>query len=62
MPTDDLPDRADPTPGPEQQAISADLTRRLTRLLAHLSDTHRELIVLRVAVGLTATRSARSSA
>ena len=54
MPTDDLPDRADPTPGPEQQAISSDLTRRLTRLLAHLSDTHRELIVLRVAVGLTA--------
>jgi RNA polymerase sigma-70 factor (ECF subfamily) len=53
-PTDDLPDQADPAPGPEQQAVAADLTRRLSRLLAHLSDTHRELVVLRVAVGLSA--------
>jgi RNA polymerase sigma-70 factor (ECF subfamily) len=54
VPTDDLPDQADPAPGPEQQALSADLARRLSMLLAHLSDTHRELVVLRVAVGLTA--------
>jgi RNA polymerase sigma-70 factor (ECF subfamily) len=53
-PTDELPDRPDPAPGPEQQALSADLARRLSRLLAHLSDTHRELVVLRVAVGLSA--------
>jgi RNA polymerase sigma-70 factor (ECF subfamily) len=53
-PTDELPDRADPAPGPEQQALSADLARRLSQLLAHLSDAHRELVVLRVAVGLTA--------
>ncbi len=53
-PTDELPDRPDPAPGPEQQALSADLARRLSLLLAHLSDTHRELVVLRVAVGLTA--------
>jgi RNA polymerase sigma-70 factor, ECF subfamily len=52
--TEVLPDHADPDPGPEQQAISADLARRLWRLLGHLSDTHRELIVLRVAVGLSA--------
>jgi RNA polymerase sigma-70 factor, ECF subfamily len=51
---DDIPDRADPTPGPEQRALSADLARRLGRLLAHLSEHHRELIVLRVAVGLSA--------
>jgi RNA polymerase sigma-70 factor (ECF subfamily) len=51
---DEVPDRADPAAGPEEQAISADLARRLSRLLAHLSDTHRELIVLRVAVGLSA--------
>jgi RNA polymerase sigma-70 factor, ECF subfamily len=54
MPTDELPDRPDPVPGPEDQAVSADLARRLSRLLAHLSETHRELIVLRVAVGLSA--------
>lgn len=53
-PFDDLPDRPDPAPGPEEQAVASDLTRRLTTLLAHLSDTHRELIVLRVAVGLSA--------
>jgi RNA polymerase sigma-70 factor (ECF subfamily) len=51
---DDIPDRPDPTPGPEQRALSADLARRLGRLLAHLSEDHRELIVLRVAVGLSA--------
>lgn len=54
VPTDELPDRPDPAPGPEQQAISADLARRLSTLLAHLPDNHRELIVLRVAVGLSA--------
>lgn len=51
---DEVPDLADPAPGPEQQALTADLARRLSRLLRHLSDQHRELIVLRVAVGLSA--------
>jgi RNA polymerase sigma-70 factor (ECF subfamily) len=47
-------DRADAAPGPEQQAIMSDLGRRLSRLLHHLSDQHREILVLRVAVGLSA--------
>jgi len=51
---DELPDRPDPAPDPEQRAIVADLSRRLSTLLANLSETHRELLVLRVAVGLTA--------
>jgi len=51
---DELPDRPDPAPDPEQRAVVADLSRRLSTLLAHLSETHRELLVLRVAVGLTA--------
>ena len=38
VPTDELPDRADPAPGPEQQAVAADLARRLSRLLAHLPE------------------------
>lgn len=49
-----MPDQPDPAPGPEQQAVSTDLARRLSVLLQHLSDRHRELVVLRVAVGLTA--------
>jgi RNA polymerase sigma-70 factor (ECF subfamily) len=49
-----VPDRPDPAPGPEQRALASDLARRLSVLLGHLSDTHRELIVLRVAVGLSA--------
>jgi RNA polymerase sigma-70 factor (ECF subfamily) len=47
-------DRPDITPGPEQRAIATDLTRRLSHLLGRLSETHREIIVLRVAVGLAA--------
>jgi RNA polymerase sigma-70 factor, ECF subfamily len=49
-----LPDRPDPSPGPEQQALASDLARRLSTLLGHLSDSQRELVVLRIAVGLTA--------
>lgn len=53
-PVDKLVNQPDPAPGPEQQAVAADLTRRLSRLLGHLSQTHREIVVLRVAVGLAA--------
>jgi len=54
VPADTIPERADATPGPEQQAISADQARRLSLLLNQLTDTQREIIVLRVAVGLSA--------
>jgi RNA polymerase sigma-70 factor (ECF subfamily) len=53
-PTDTLPDRPDPTPGPEQMALASDMARRLSVLLNHLNDNQRELVVLRVAVGLSA--------
>lgn len=53
-PVERLVNQPDPAPGPEQQAVAADLTRRLSRLLGHLSQTHREIVVLRVAVGLAA--------
>jgi RNA polymerase sigma-70 factor (ECF subfamily) len=46
------PDDADP--GPEQRAVSTDLARRLSALLARLPDTHREIVLLRVAAGLSA--------
>ncbi|GAB3804174.1 RNA polymerase sigma factor ShbA [Micromonospora zhanjiangensis] len=51
---DTLVDRPDAAPGPEQQAVSTDLARRLSALLDRLTDTQREIILLRVAVGLSA--------
>lgn len=47
-------DQADSAPGPEQKAISADQMRLLGQLLNHLPEIQREIVVLRVAVGLTA--------
>ncbi|MEV4489875.1 RNA polymerase sigma factor ShbA [Micromonospora coxensis] len=52
--TDTAPDRPDGGPGPEQQAVAMDLARRLAALLHRLPDAQREIIILRVAVGLTA--------
>jgi RNA polymerase sigma-70 factor, ECF subfamily len=53
-PVETINDEPDTTPGPEQQALSTDLARRLSGLLARLPETQREVILLRVAVGLSA--------
>ncbi|WP_406070401.1 RNA polymerase sigma factor ShbA [Micromonospora sp. NBC_01638] len=53
VPDTDL-EHVDTTPGPEQQAVATDLARRLSVLLHRLPDVQREIITLRVAVGLTA--------
>jgi len=53
MPVESMADQHDAAPGPEQQAIVADLSRRLGVLLAQLPDVQREIVTLRVAVGLT---------
>lgn len=47
-----LTDRPDPAAGPEPLAIAADLSARLHRMLGRLSPIQREVIILRVAVGL----------
>jgi RNA polymerase sigma-70 factor (ECF subfamily) len=47
-------ERPDTHPGPEEKAIAADQARLLGRLLDHLPETQREIVVLRVAVGLSA--------
>jgi RNA polymerase sigma-70 factor (ECF subfamily) len=47
-------ERPDNDPGPEQRAVAADQARLLGRLLDHLPDTQREIVVLRIAVGLSA--------
>lgn len=54
IPVDMPPDRPDPAPGPEQRAVANDVARQVHLLLRHLSDTQREIVVLRVAVGLSA--------
>ena len=54
IPFDVPPDRPDPDPGPEQRAVANDQARQVSLLLRHLSDTQREIVVLRVAVGLSA--------
>jgi RNA polymerase sigma-70 factor (ECF subfamily) len=53
-PVEELADEPDHTPGPEQVAMSTDLARRLSGLLARLPETQREIVLLRVAVGLSA--------
>ncbi|MFG2057568.1 RNA polymerase sigma factor ShbA [Micromonospora sp. NPDC048930] len=53
-PTDVPLEQPDAAPGPEQQAVSTDLARRLSALLDRLPDVQREIILLRVAVGLSA--------
>ncbi|KAB1913882.1 MULTISPECIES: RNA polymerase sigma factor ShbA [unclassified Micromonospora] len=53
-PTDAPVDRPDAAPGPEQQAVASDLARRLSALLDRLPDVQREIILLRVAAGLSA--------
>ena len=53
-PVEALLTRPDSAPGPEHQAVATDVSRRIWRLLGKLSRTHQEIVVLRVAAGLSA--------
>ncbi|WP_432827682.1 RNA polymerase sigma factor ShbA [Dactylosporangium sp. CA-092794] len=53
-PVERLAEISDAAPGPEQQAVRTDLARRLSGLLGRLPEQQREIVVLRVAAGLTA--------
>lgn len=59
-PVDVLPEVVDPERGPESHALAAETSRQVHELLGTLSPTHREVLVLRVAVGLTAEETGRS--
>ncbi|MEW2383516.1 RNA polymerase sigma factor ShbA [Micromonospora sp. NPDC047707] len=48
------PEHPDADPGPEQRAVATDLARRLSELLDRLPEMQREIVLLRVAVGLSA--------
>ncbi|MCP9957683.1 sigma-70 family RNA polymerase sigma factor [Streptomyces sudanensis] len=54
VPSDEMPERPDDSLGPEERALLSDDAEWARRLLANLPENQRELLVLRVAVGLTA--------
>jgi RNA polymerase sigma-70 factor (ECF subfamily) len=54
----DTLDVEDPADGPEQHALRADLSGALRRLLDELPEVQREVLVLRVALGLSAVETA----
>jgi RNA polymerase sigma-70 factor (ECF subfamily) len=55
-----LPEQADLNAGPEARAIALDAAGRMRGLLERLTPQHREVVVLRVAVGLTAEETGRA--
>ena len=57
-PVADLPDAAESADGPEQRALRIELSDELNQLLDTLPDKQREILVLRVVVGLSAEETA----
>ena len=58
--TDTLPERASSAAGPEQMAIDAESAERMNRLLAVLPEKQREILILRVVVGMSAEETAEA--
>ncbi|WP_343571629.1 sigma-70 family RNA polymerase sigma factor [Mycobacterium sp.] len=59
-PTESVPERLSSEPGPEQAAMDADSVTRVSELLDVLPDKQREILILRVVVGLTAEETAQA--
>lgn len=57
-PTDVVPERLSTEAGPEQLAMNADSATRMNELLALLPDKQREILTLRIVVGLSAEETA----
>ncbi|UGQ15404.1 RNA polymerase sigma factor ShbA [Yinghuangia sp. ASG 101] len=60
VPTCDLPEAIDDDPGPEDQVVRRSDAAQARALLGRLPDNLRELLVLRVAVGLSAEETGRA--
>ena len=56
----DLPDGPVTADGPEHRLLAAEMSARLGKLLAHLTPRQREVLVLRLAVGLSAEETAQA--
>ncbi|HEY0484867.1 MAG TPA: RNA polymerase sigma factor ShbA [Mycobacteriales bacterium] len=59
-PVEVLPEVVDPARGPESEALAAETSRQVHDLLDTLPPAHREVLVLRVAVGLSAEETGQS--
>ena len=57
-PVAEIPDATESTDGPEQRALRLELSGEMGRLLDQLPDKQREILVLRVVVGLSAEETA----
>jgi RNA polymerase sigma-70 factor (ECF subfamily) len=60
VPTSELPDGPDEGPGPEDAAVRQSDAERCRDLLLQLPAAQREILVLRVAVGMTAEETGRA--
>jgi len=59
-PVADVPDSVEAGDGPEQRALRVELSGEMGRLLDQLPDKQREILVLRVVVGLSAEEAAEA--
>ncbi|MGH3452029.1 MAG: RNA polymerase sigma factor ShbA [Haloechinothrix sp.] len=59
-PVPEVPDEVEADVGPEQRALQGELNERMSRLLQVLPDKQREIVVLRVVVGLSAEEAAEA--
>ena len=59
-PTDEVPERFSLDAGPEQMAINADSAARMQKLLAVLPEKQREILTLRIVVGMSAEETAEA--
>ncbi len=59
-PTATVPDHRSAEPDPEQAAVDADSATRMSELLGLLPDKQREILILRVVVGLSAEETAEA--
>ena len=59
-PVADVPDGPVTADGPEHRLLAAEMSARLGRLLGHLTPREREVLVLRLAIGLSAEETAQA--
>jgi RNA polymerase sigma-70 factor (ECF subfamily) len=59
-PVAEIPDAPEPAEGPEAQLLQGELAGRMNRLLQLLPDKQREILILRVVVGLSAEETAEA--
>jgi RNA polymerase sigma-70 factor (ECF subfamily) len=59
-PVADVPDRMEVAEGPESRALQVELSEQMAKLLEILPEKHREIITLRVVVGLSAEETAEA--